>query len=280
MKRFTETEKWRDCWFRQLPPILKLGYLFVLDHCNAAGVWDPDYALGDFHVGERVDWDDLAKRMGDERLHKMSNGRWHLLKFVSFQWGTLSPECKQHKHVLKLIEEQGLGQRKNGKRVGARVGARVVPTVVSNLASRPKEQEQEQEQEQDQGIGGAGGKGDDTTPQPKPPATIEDVYNAYPRKVAKQDAIKAIERAAERIFAEKLTRPYLETASALDWLLCRVSAFADAVAKWPAGEEQYVPHPATWFNRGRYDDEDKNWIKTAPTVGGKAPVTSEFSGAF
>ncbi len=103
MKRFTETDKWRDSWFRKLPPETKLAYLYVIDNCDAAGVWDADYELADFQTGHEHNWPAIIEVLGD-RLHILPNGKWHLTRFVAFQYGTLSPECKPHQNVLRLIE--------------------------------------------------------------------------------------------------------------------------------------------------------------------------------
>lgn len=39
-KRYTETEKWGDGWFRKLPPIVKLVFMYVTDNCNVAGFYE------------------------------------------------------------------------------------------------------------------------------------------------------------------------------------------------------------------------------------------------
>jgi len=81
------------------------------------------------------------------------------------------------------------------------------------------------------------------------------IYAAYPRKVGKVAAIKAIQKAMERGATN---------------LLFVVRQYADATAKWPAADKQYIPHPATWFNKGMYDDDPKEWQRGAAT-------TSQFS---
>ncbi len=36
-------------------------------------------------------------------------------------------------------------------------------------------------------------------------------------------------------------------------------AYRDATALWPNGDKQFIPHPATWYNRGSYDDDPETW---------------------
>lgn len=76
------------------------------------------------------------------------------------------------------------------------------------------------------------------------------VYQAYPRHVGKTKALKAIEQAIKAGGAD---------------ILERTTAYALAVAKWPASEKQFVPHPATWFNRGSYLDDPKEWQRGKET---------------
>ena len=73
----------------------------------------------------------------------------------------------------------------------------------------------------------------------------DEIYANYPRKVAKQEALKAIKRALDMETAENL--------------LEAVKAYSAAVATWTDDERQFIPHPATWFNRGSYADDRTAW---------------------
>jgi hypothetical protein len=90
--------------------------------------------------------------------------------------------------------------------------------------------------------------------------TPEDIYAAYPRKVGKQDALKKI-RAALAGLAKRGAPPE-GSPSWPTWLLAQTAAYAEArnaeVAADPE-ESQYTPHPATWFNKGRYEDDQAEW---------------------
>lgn len=71
------------------------------------------------------------------------------------------------------------------------------------------------------------------------------IYMAYPRKVAPDAALRAIQRRlAEGIAAGTLLRA--------------VTAYAAAVA---GTEREFIPHPATWFNAGRYLDDPAEWTR-------------------
>lgn len=91
----------------------------------------------------------------------------------------------------------------------------------------------------------------------------EIIYEAYPRKVARPAAIQAIRRALQ--------------AKSFDWLLGQVERYAEAVE---GQSKKFVPHPATWFNQARYDDDPKEWAQsdTGPDLfGGIRQVQREMS---
>ena len=74
---------------------------------------------------------------------------------------------------------------------------------------------------------------------------IDALYKAYPRHTAPKAARKAIEKALKE-------KPF-------DVLLPIVQAYAAQTAKRIADgklEKEFIPHPATWFNQGRYEDDD------------------------
>ena len=76
----------------------------------------------------------------------------------------------------------------------------------------------------------------------KPLRGWEEIYDAYPRKVGKSEAEKAIKKALA-----KKDHPELLEAT---------QAFAQAVN---GADKKFVPYPSTWFNRGSYDDDRNEW---------------------
>lgn len=99
----------------------------------------------------------------------------------------------------------------------------------------------------------------ESNPLSEPDGEAEEIYAAYPRKAARPFAIRAIKKALKVIKAPRLlelTRQF------------------GAVAK--NADQNYIPHPATWYNQERYNDDPSTWVnsssarstpKTAPKPG-------------
>jgi hypothetical protein len=75
------------------------------------------------------------------------------------------------------------------------------------------------------------------------------VYEAYPKKVARGAALKAIAKALKAV-------PF-------ETLLARTKAYAESVS---GSDPKYIPHPATWFNQERYLDDAVSCQPSAGSV--------------
>jgi hypothetical protein len=114
MKRFTETTKWNDPWFRKLEPRLKCLWLFLCDFCDSAGVIKPDFEHASFLIGQPVSADDLPLFNG--RLEKLENDYFWIIKFCSFQYKVLHRSCAPQRAVLDTLSKFGLEERVNGQK--------------------------------------------------------------------------------------------------------------------------------------------------------------------
>lgn len=79
------------------------------------------------------------------------------------------------------------------------------------------------------------------------------IYEAYPKKVAKALALKAIRKALAKVSFEEL--------------LEAVVAYAAARKNQ---ERCFTPHPASWFNQERWSDDRTTWTD-APRGFGQKP---------
>lgn len=109
MKRFTETGKWGDPWFRKLAVHQKVFWEYIRDNCDNAGVWKVDLEAASFHCGHDFESGDLLGAFSG-RIRDIGNGRWWVEKFVQFQYGELSEASKPHKHVLSLLRQHRLSK--------------------------------------------------------------------------------------------------------------------------------------------------------------------------
>ncbi len=71
---------------------------------------------------------------------------------------------------------------------------------------------------------------------------IEEIYQHYPKKVGKPQALKAIRKSLSKMDPESL--------------LEKTKAFALARKD---EDHQFTPNPATWFNQERYNDDPQTW---------------------
>lgn len=79
-----------------------------------------------------------------------------------------------------------------------------------------------------------------------PTHEIKRLYENYPRHSAPQNAYRAISKALQKI-------PF-------ETLLERVIRYKSYVMCWTvADQKQFIPHPASWFNGGCYDDDCSTW---------------------
>lgn len=309
MKRFTETDKWRDVWYRKLPPKAKLLWLYMVDNCDHAGVLEIDWELASFQIGVPVEQSLLV--YFERQIHRLKNGKYHIRGFVKYQYGKLSRDCKPHTPVFAALERNGLteediaqneaySERVNGylrDKILERDGLvcayfnepiqaqdavihHVIPiakggqcspdnlVVASSRANSLKweysveefcarhnlptneviQRIQERTSKPIEGFLKGTGKG-----QGRGVRQEEEIYSAYPRKVARPEGLKAIVKALSTVAANN-QQPF-------EYLLSKTRAFSDAVAKWTEDEQKFIPHPATWFNQGRYDDDPTTWTR-------------------
>lgn len=106
LRRFTDTLKWDDPWFRQLPGVQKLVFLYVIDRCNNAGFWEVDEDAIAWHT--KVDRKHLEGAWkGLERGIKGASGWVWVRRFLKHQKNEpLTPHNPAHKQILMLIKDQ------------------------------------------------------------------------------------------------------------------------------------------------------------------------------
>lgn len=105
---------------------------------------------------------------------------------------------------------------------------------------------------------------------------VESIYQAYPLKVDRSDALKAIAKALK-----VQEPPPAGHATRYDYLLAQTTRYAEIRLALKAHDraefEQYTPHPATWFNKRRYEQEHtwRGFRKAGTDGNGRRPSEEE-----
>lgn len=112
-KRFTDTEKWKKGFIRSLPPSYKLLWLYMLDDCDNAGVWQVEVEVASIRIGTKLNEKEALKLFGDTVISFDSGTKWFIKEFVKFQQGVnhiaeLNSNSNPHKSILRLVEQYKL----------------------------------------------------------------------------------------------------------------------------------------------------------------------------
>ena len=164
MKRFTETEKWSDPWFVELDPKAKIFWLYLLDNCDSAGVWEIFERKFQFETGIAISVDALIEDLGS-RVQVIGE-KLLIPKFVKYQYGKeLSESSNYHKGIIKRLDHHGFSVDAEGLVKGTpRVGQGLVkgmPRVsqpYSNPTCRVQDKDKDKDKVKDKDKGDARGK--------------------------------------------------------------------------------------------------------------------------
>lgn len=233
-KRLSDTEKWKDDWFLGLKPENKLVWYYILDNCDHAGIWKVSEKLASALVGRVVDLDSAREDFGD-RITILRDGEyWMVRKFVAFQYGNLSNVKSGVAHaVRKRLAELDVLSEAELPTVPPTLPPTVPPTVGPTVPPTVGGRVQEKEKEKDKVL-----KNLEQFINSKPLELFERFWGLYPRKTAKQAALKA--------FLKLDTDAQARALAAVPWQL----KSKDHLMR----EEQFTPLCTTWLNQGRYDD--------------------------
>ena len=106
-KRYTDTDKWKKIWFRKLKNDHKVFWMYVLDQCDHAGIWEVDFELASYFcngIKESEIRDTYVKQ-----YHEFDDGkRWFIKDFIEFQYRGLDESNRVHNSVITILKRHGL----------------------------------------------------------------------------------------------------------------------------------------------------------------------------
>ena len=108
-KRFTDTEKWKKPFIRNLSAPYKLLWLYICDDCDYSGIWQVDIDVAKIRIGEDINEQDALKFF-DDKIIKIDNGnKWFIPSFIDFQYPSgLNPDNKAHGGIIKMLIKYNL----------------------------------------------------------------------------------------------------------------------------------------------------------------------------
>ena len=106
-KRFTDSRKWFDPWFRGLPGEYQHLWLYILDSCDHSGIWKVDFELAGFCMKFEITVEDAIRHFGD-RINVVDEDKWFIKKFIDFQYGELNINHRLHACIIKDLRTLGV----------------------------------------------------------------------------------------------------------------------------------------------------------------------------
>lgn len=106
MKRFTETDKWGDPWFRKLPGAHKLLFIFLIENCNNAGFYEFDEDHAAYLTGLEKKHVEGALKGLERGIYAASGWVW-VKRFLRHQKNeALNEENPAHRNIIALLKLQ------------------------------------------------------------------------------------------------------------------------------------------------------------------------------
>lgn len=109
----TDTGKWDKKWFHELPLAYKLFWVYILDRCDLAGIWDVNLNAASFFIGSKITIDGVRKYINGQ-IYEINDKYWLITDFIRFQNGwPLSDKSPVHKKIIELLELKGITINEN-----------------------------------------------------------------------------------------------------------------------------------------------------------------------
>jgi coenzyme F420-reducing hydrogenase delta subunit len=156
-QRFTDSNKWLDNWFSNLPNDYKLVWLYLLDTCDNAGIFQINIRLLNFNCSTNITEAELLETFKG-RVTKFDTDKCIINKFCIFQYGTDFLNSKNKavvSAIKKLIIARLLDVDTNGNYSPKIVFDNTIDTLsipYNKSIDTPKDKEQVKEKDKIQDI--------------------------------------------------------------------------------------------------------------------------------
>src|SRR3972149_11639439 len=252
-KRFTDTEKYKKKFIRELPGAYKLFWDYLYHDCSFAGIWYVDFEVAQIRIGKDMpkDKEEAIKLFNkhEQPIIILNGGsKWFIKAFILFQYGELNSNNKLHLGVSRELEKEGV----------------FIPLKYPFEGAKDKGKGKDKDKEyfeliKKEGMQGEGDEREEVLGNLQEKKSDDEKFNlfweAYPKRKSKGQAEKAWLKIkpSEQLLATMFAK--IEQAKTSE--------------DWIKEGGKYIPYPATWLNAKGWEDEYKPAITqgTSKTAG-------------
>ncbi len=227
-KRFTDSEKWKNPWFRDLEEEYRWLWIYILDNCDASGIWRVDFRLASYCIGHKINAREAPEYFADKILI-VDHDKWFIPSFVLFQYGELKEDSRPHHAVIKNLIKVGI----DPKTLERNPDFIEYPKGIQTLKDKEQDKDKDKEQDKDSFLK----KDGDAKPKETFKPNLNEVYRRFPRKEGKARGLA--------ILAGSVKSPQDENDC-----LRAVDAFVEH-HKQKGTESDFFPHFKTWAGSWR-----------------------------
>ena len=142
-KRYTDSEKWQDNWFTDLTNDQKIIWIYLLDHCDNAGIWKMNIRNLNYFCSTNISVEEFIF-IFSKRLTKINEELFLINKFCSFQYG---PDFLNSKNKAVISALDKLTQLKVVEKVN---NTYTLSIPYQYPTDRIKEKEEDKEQDKEE----------------------------------------------------------------------------------------------------------------------------------
>jgi len=185
------------------------------------------------HIKIYFDFEDYLKELGDAEKGRLFTA---MLRYA--RYGEL-PELRGNERIIWQVAKSKIDkdnadyarlcERNRRNRTASTSGHQSSPVVTSRHQSSRLEKKEKNQKKENPRL------------SVTPLFGFDRFWNEYPKKVSKQEAIKAFNK--------------LETDTTLLDTILEALRAQKRSSDWTRDNGQYIPHPATWLNQRRWEDE-------------------------
>lgn len=248
-KRFYDTGLVDQEWYMNLSTKHKALYMHLLCKCDIAGVFEANFRMMSFYVGDTITEEDVFGAFGN-RVIPLANSesKGIMVDFVCFQCGgCINPKVKAHRSILKRLDELNISvdELKSWCNHDLRIAENNDPQIQEEKenasASIPEKEHGEAES--------ASVAEEKSTSKMIAEWLFNSWWAAYPRHDGKKTAHDKFVRL---MLNEGKTQNGMED---LYDKLAKAVAVAKRSDQWTKDGGQFIPMPSTWLNQRRWEDE-------------------------